>query len=148
MYVVEKIGSFWENQCLLNFLSTVFKVRISRVSNIKKKLDPSFKWFHIVDNDCCDNIKTVRLMHRDSVLIPDTRAFFGVKIKKNFVKYILYKVRVWIFTDPWQYSVRVSSACLINSTLFLLMYSPKSPKTPVVEPQIQSKNRNVSETRS
>lgn len=57
-------------------------------------------------------------------------------------------MQFWLsWQGPWQYSVRVSKVWLIKATLFSLMYSPRRPKPPVVEPQMQSRNISVSDTR-
>lgn len=58
------------------------------------------------------------------------------------------KALTWFsWQGPWQYSVRVSSVCIISPTLVSLMYNPSKPSPPVVLPQMQSRNCSVSPTK-
>lgn len=57
-------------------------------------------------------------------------------------------IQFWFsWHGPWQYSVSVSKVWLMRATLPSLMYRPSSPRPPVVDPQMQSKNISVSDTR-
>jgi len=57
-------------------------------------------------------------------------------------------MQFWLsWHGPWQYSVNVSRVWLISDTLYSLIYSPRRPNPPVVEPQMQSRNMSVSDTK-